>query len=168
VTPRACGDCRACCSVLGVPELPKAPYDRCAHECDKGCGIYARRPEVCAGYECLWLVETNPRMREEAPSAQVFLLKEEERPDKSGLLFELSSINRTGSDFEKVAGIPFLTVREVRPGAFKGYWGQKVLKRLSKHALIIRVYQDGRRSAIGPPAKLRVFAQYVQHRLETR
>jgi hypothetical protein len=152
---------------MGVPELPKAPYDHCGHECDKGCAIYAKRPEVCAGYECLWLIETNPTMRKEAPSASDFLLKEEDRPDKSGLLFEMSSVNRNGSGFEKATGIAFLLVREVRPDAFESFWGRKVLKRLSKHALIIRVYQDGRRVAMGPPEKLRVFGQYV-HRLAVK
>lgn len=147
---------------MGVQELPKAPYDHCGHECDKGCAIYEKRPVSCAGYECLWLIETNPSMRMEAPGEHKFLLKEDDRPDKSGLLFELSSINRNESDFEKTAGIPFLTVREVRPGAFESHWGRKVLQRLSKHALIVRLYQDGRRTAMGPPEKVRILGQYIQ------
>lgn len=161
MSPRACGECRACCFVMGVKELTKPPYANCAHECDKGCAIYEKRPESCAGYQCLWLVETNLTVRADAGSRQL-LLRDEERPDKSGLLFEVSSINRAESAFEKETGVPYLMVREATLGAFESYWGQKVLKRLSKWVLIIRVYGDGRRTAMGPPDKVRLVGEFLQ------
>ncbi len=56
---RACGDCTACCTVLGVSDLttPKPKQTPCIH-LDKearGCGIYATRPSSCVGFACMWL-----------------------------------------------------------------------------------------------------------------
>jgi hypothetical protein len=146
---RACGDCTVCCTVMKVPGVSKEAYTACQHAC-KGCAIYATRPKECASYSCLWLLDEKGD-----------LVREEERPDKSGLFFEMSSVHREKSAFEKETGIAFLMVREAQPGAFDAYYGQKVLKRLSRKALIIRVYQDGRRVAMGPPEKIREFGTYI-------
>lgn len=133
--------------------IDKPAYTACDKACPgTGCSIYATRPTACNGYSCLWLLDKGD------------VLREEERPDKSGLLFEMSGIHRARSEFEETTGLAFLIVRETRPGAFDSYWGQKVLKRLSKHALILKVYQDGRRVGIGPPEKVRVLAEYTQGR----
>lgn len=167
---RACGECRACCYVLGIKELvPEKPaYQHCTHECDKGCAIYEKRPEPCAGYYCLWLMEGKEDLVAEVtghlklPAKGVpQLLREEERPDKIGIIFEASAINSDESAFEKESGIPFLTAREGTPGAFEGYWGQKVLKRLTKKILVILLFGDGRRRAIGPPEKVRLVGQFL-------
>lgn len=53
--PRECGTCTFCCTVLGVPELAKAPGERCVHLTSKGCGIYDERPEACRTFDCSWL-----------------------------------------------------------------------------------------------------------------
>lgn len=54
---RACGECTACCTVVGVGDMspPKPPGVACGHLCGSGCGIYADRPTSCAEYECGWL-----------------------------------------------------------------------------------------------------------------
>jgi hypothetical protein len=143
---------------MGIVELAKPPYKPCANECATGCSIYEKRPEPCAGYYCVWLFEGRPDLAK-VPKQ---LLRDDDRPDKSGLMFEASSINRDESEFEKEAGVPFLTVRETRPGAFDSHWAKKVLQRLSKRALVIRLYEDGRRAAMGPPEKLRLVGQFLQ------
>lgn len=153
---------------MGIKELEKPPYTSCKHECAKGCAIYESRPESCAGYYCVWLFEGRPDLVKEGKELAGVttdwptILREEERPDKSGLIFEASSINRSESNFEKETGVPFLTVRECKPDAFESYWGQKVLKRLSKRMLVIMVSADGRRRAIGPPEKVRLVGQFLQ------
>ena len=55
---KSCGTCTMCCKVLEIDELKKAAGVWCSN-CIKsgGCAIYARRPEVCRAYECLWLTE---------------------------------------------------------------------------------------------------------------
>lgn len=147
--PRACNECTVCCTVMYVPTIEKAPYTQCKNVCERGCAIYETRPSECSGYSCLWLIDKGD------------ILREEDRPDKSGLLFEMSSVHRDKSAFEEKTGIAFLIVREGTPGAFESWRGQKVLKRLSKKALIIRAYADGRRVAMGPPEKIRAFGGYL-------
>jgi hypothetical protein len=150
---RACDGCTACCTVMAVrgEGIDKPLYTPCDKACaGTGCTIYETRPKACEGYSCLWLMDDG------------MLFKDAERPDKSGLLFEMSNVHREMSRFQEETGIGFLVVREVTPGAFESYWGQKVLKRLSKKALIIRAYQDGRRVGMGPPEKVRVLAEYTR------
>jgi hypothetical protein len=50
-----CGECTACCTLLGVKSLQKDDYVSCQHECAAGCAIYQNRPKECGIYECLWL-----------------------------------------------------------------------------------------------------------------
>lgn len=148
---RTCGECTVCCTVMSVKDtdFDKREYTPCAKLCAAGCSIYANKPSACTSYSCLWLIDNGDTLRDE------------ERPDKSGLLFEMSGIHRDKSAFEKATGIPFLVVREATPGAFEEYRGQKTLRRLSKKALIIRAYQAGKRVAMGPMEKVRVWAEYV-------
>jgi hypothetical protein len=57
-TTRSCGECTACCTVLGIKELSKPPHAPCVHlksGCDgSGCGIYPNHPPECSDYSCLW------------------------------------------------------------------------------------------------------------------
>jgi hypothetical protein len=73
---RACGECSACCTVMGVDfdKYYKPPADRCKHQRKEGgCKIYKKRPESCRGFECTWLtVEQMPDFT---------------RPDKLGVMF---------------------------------------------------------------------------------
>jgi hypothetical protein len=57
-SPRACGGCTTCCTLLPVEALEKPPGVRCAHACaGKGCAIYAQRPGDCRGFACTWLLD---------------------------------------------------------------------------------------------------------------
>ncbi|MFO0807906.1 MAG: hypothetical protein U0746_04715 [Gemmataceae bacterium] len=69
---RACGGCTACCTVMGVAEIPTPFFTRCPHETDAGCAIYDKRPGACRDFYCEWLVGG---------------FGEADRPDKLGLLF---------------------------------------------------------------------------------
>ena len=151
MSARACDGCTVCCTVMSVkgPEFDKPEYRACEKACPTGCSIYKTRPEACEGYSCLWLLDGGD------------VLRDEERPDKSGLLFEMSGIHRKKSPFEQASGVAFLVVREAFPGAFDASRGKKTLQRLVKKVLIIRAYQDGRRVAMGPPEKLRAWADYA-------
>jgi Fe-S-cluster containining protein len=82
-----------CCTVLRVDELRKLGGVACAALAPAGgCTIYARRPHICRGYQCLWLQGK---------------LDLEDRPDRLGAVLDLT--------FE--AGAPLLVIREAASGA---------------------------------------------------
>lgn len=85
---RSCGDCTACCTIIGVHELGKPYYQTCKRLEGYGCSQYARRPPSCRRYRCLWLQGLG-----------------RERPNVSGVL-----INPTDS--------PFLDCYETRAGGW--------------------------------------------------
>ncbi len=64
VPGRSCENCTLCCKVLGIPALEKPRGQVCRH-CDwgNGCKIYARRPGVCADFDCSYLL--SPALGEE-------------------------------------------------------------------------------------------------------
>jgi hypothetical protein len=60
VTGKSCGSCTKCCTVMGVPELKKRPWDECPHVgAGVGCKIYAERPSGCRKFICGWLLDPN-------------------------------------------------------------------------------------------------------------
>ncbi len=52
--PIECGECRECCTAVGVTELNKPGHKSCVHECDSGCSIYSIKPPSCTDFDCLW------------------------------------------------------------------------------------------------------------------
>lgn len=63
-----CGDCKLCCKLLGVVELPKAPNTWCPNcnikSSNGGCRIYDNRPQTCRDFECGWLANNgDPELR---------------------------------------------------------------------------------------------------------
>lgn len=78
---RACGSCQACCELVGVSELGKAPGERCRHQCGAGCAIYAGRPSSCRTFTCLWLEGAFPKHL---------------KPNKTGFVPTVAESNRTG------------------------------------------------------------------------
>lgn len=75
IDPKPCGECKACCTTLGVEELQKGNYQPCHNECPTGCAIYDQRPNSCRAYHCGWAgrwVEGDERRR----------------PDKLGVIFD--------------------------------------------------------------------------------
>jgi hypothetical protein len=80
-TPRRrCGDCTACCTVMGVKDLdpPKPPGARCPQVCSRGCRIYEFRPDSCREFACVWVQGGLPKQY---------------RPDRVGVVF---GVNETG------------------------------------------------------------------------
>ncbi len=57
VPGRSCADCTLCCKVLNIPELQKPRGRLCTHcAVDKGCTIYAQRPDACRAFDCSYLL----------------------------------------------------------------------------------------------------------------
>jgi Fe-S-cluster containining protein len=78
---RPCGDCNACCSWL-IGNAFGWEFG-CGKSCkfleDNKCGVHKARPEVCRNYQCAW---------------SQYLLPEEMRPDKSGVLVSVEMNER--------------------------------------------------------------------------
>src|SRR6185503_13697850 len=115
MTKRECGGCTACCSALGVVALRKPMFTNCVNCTASGCGIYADRPEECSRFECLWLTD---------PAG--VLLRDEERPDKSGVIFYAANVDQ--QDFaRRHNGAVALSAVEARSKALASWGGQKIL-----------------------------------------
>ena len=112
VEGRACGECTACCSVKGVPELGKPGQVACRHLCQAGCGVYGRRPTSCREYACLWrqgLIDGDERRR----------------PDQLGVLIDYEP-------FDRIPGTVRLVVWEIVPGAAQSEKVRYVVDKLLK------------------------------------
>jgi len=92
---RKCGDCVECCVTLHISDLDKPKHTRCPHLKDtgRGCGIYKKRPNECAAFQCVWTT------REVAKSL---------RPDQVGMMAYY-----VDSQFG-----PTLMITETRPGSY--------------------------------------------------
>lgn len=126
---RACGDCTACCTALGVDELKKPLWAVCEHVCVDGCGIYEARPASCRGFECLWL--------------KGWFGLDQHRPDKLGLIFQMQRDRKLG---------PILVCWESWPLAASKDPGRWILDRLSKQRYVY-IYPWGEqkhRVIVGP------------------
>lgn len=71
-----CGGCTACCTVLSVKELGKAPHVRCDRVGEAGCTCYESRPGSCRNWSCLWALGV-------IPGEPKF------RPDQVGLVLDM-------------------------------------------------------------------------------
>jgi hypothetical protein len=106
-----CGECTACCHVMGVNSLHKPFNVDCVHLTAKRCSIYATRPPECSGFECLWRVGGfDLRWFGEA----------DYRPDKLGIVMNLES--ESGKDY--------LDFFEVREGALRAFGRDRSMKLL--------------------------------------
>jgi hypothetical protein len=103
VNHRPCGECQACCTVLGIKELGKPTHTRCPHQCEAGCDIYEDRPPTCRGYSCLW---------------QLGILEGDERrrPDRLGVIFDFRV---EGSEHVRPGDQMTVQAWEVWPAAFR-------------------------------------------------
>lgn len=132
-TPNQCGECQACCTAVGVHDLPegqKPMWTRCQYQCDSGCSIYEQRPPSCHDYWCMW---------------QSGMLKGgvENRPDNLGVIF----------DWRVADNIPnAISVWELRENAIDEPRVREILDRLSLvfPILIRRFNEPSRRRVIGP------------------
>ncbi len=94
---RVCGDCTACCRVMAVTALGKSAGEPCRHQQGGGCGVYARRPEACREFHCLWLRDDRG------------IFDASHRPDRLGLVL--------GDRDDGTGARTAVAAREVRPGA---------------------------------------------------
>lgn len=97
---RECGECTACCSVLGVLEEGKPYYTDCRF-LKKGCSVYPDRPPSCQEFKCEWLKGD-------------IQFPADYRPDRCGVVI-------TGATEEDVS---WLDLYETRPGAVNGDWSE--------------------------------------------
>lgn len=125
-----CGECRACCTVLGVKALEKPAYTACINECLAGCAIYQNRPDECRTYKCLYYLQPVDKRK---------------RPDKIGFIVEPSS-----TKFGET-----LVVREFKQGASDLKEGQDFINDLVEktNAVVYIIRPDNTRSVILPPGK---------------
>lgn len=115
---RRCGDCRVCCATFHVAAVSKPAWTPCPHECASGCAIYTDRPEVCRGYECLWLAGELPDWA---------------HPLRAGVLASRPD-----------PGSAVVTILEVTDGAAASYWGERVVRLLARRNLVQLLCRDGR------------------------
>jgi uncharacterized protein len=58
VPGKSCGSCTVCCTVMGIPELKKKPWEECRYvAAGAGCTIYSERPACCRQFICGWLLD---------------------------------------------------------------------------------------------------------------
>lgn len=70
---RECGDCKVCCTHMGVESIGKPINAKCVHVCDTGCSIQSNKPIDCSEYACMWLIGMG-------------IMDASERPDKAGFM----------------------------------------------------------------------------------
>ena len=125
VKPRSCGDCTACCTTMGVPELSKAHNSPCEHNTGTGCGIYDTRPQSCRAFECLWLQGHG---------------LPEQRPDRLGL-----TLDPTVKDGPLGKAGEVIVAREVWPGSASHPRAVVFLNKLSTALPVYVMHKDGGR-----------------------
>ncbi|MFA5048109.1 MAG: hypothetical protein WC516_03745 [Patescibacteria group bacterium] len=95
-TSNKCGTCTACCLVLAVHEIKK-PTGVCCPHCDqdRGCRIYAQRPQGCRGFRCDWRMTADQDASPFAPVAFASWLRVfgdvSMRPDRLGVVLDCCS-----------------------------------------------------------------------------
>lgn len=137
-TPRTCGPCQACCRSTTVwshaLKLSSPAGERCPHQADRGCAIYADRPSACAIFRCAWLDGWG---------------RERDRPDRLGLVIERL-------DDQAVL------ITQAAPGAFRGRARRLVEDLARTQAVVVLGPRHGDEPAwIGPGAKP-VFAHAIR------
>lgn len=145
---RTSGECSACCTVVGVDDLPtpKATWTRCDHEqAGGGCSIYAERPTPCRRYKCAWLIG---------------LGTEAERPDRIGIIADPWR--------PPDGGELGLHLREVWPGAASPEAVHRLLSAVHERmeGLVAIIVPRGKmpRTLIGDVARLHRIAEVVRSR----
>lgn len=89
ITINHCGTCSMCCKLMAVPELDKPQFkwcDKCAPG-KGGCTIHETRPDVCRGYECVWLQSQHRRHGEAALPVSL-------RPDRCHVIIDVRTDSR--------------------------------------------------------------------------
>lgn len=92
---------------MAVSALDKPAGTPCSNLCEKGCAVYENRPTACQDWFCLWLRDGG------------HLLNETHRPDKLGILFTVTKIDKKGKQT--------LQAREITPLASNTQKAQQVI-----------------------------------------
>lgn len=143
---RTCGECQACCEVLGVKELEKPHLTPCKHQCPTGCAIYSLRPKTCQIYECLWLSGN--------------LKDEDVRPDLIGIIFDAPS---------EVSRIENMVVaREVWEGAFESEIGLNLTQAVSQQFPVYMMHRNGKRTILTADPAIAAKAQQIAEEILAR
>ena len=139
IKDRACGPCTLCCKTHRIEEIGKPSDEWCPHvRRGVGCGIYSTRPGSCRGFECLW-------------RAGVPLFGEADRPDKTGLVFDVPLGGRTHVSGPTGRSYPMLTARERHPGAAAETRAQPLIRRLTSSGFAVVIGVRGQARAIYYP-----------------
>lgn len=115
---------------LEVKEIKKSDFEHCEHECEKGCGIYAKRPQSCRDFECGWLHGLT--------AAGISL--DDLRPDKTGLVPVLQN-TKFGRAW---------TLFETQEGARDSIVGSALIDHLYRQAPVVLMTKDNRRWIVHP------------------
>jgi hypothetical protein len=80
VLQKSCGSCTKCCTVMGVPELKKPPWQECQHvTAGLGCKIYLERPSGCRTFICGWLLDPHMGMDLKPENCHVIFYQKNEQ-----------------------------------------------------------------------------------------
>ncbi len=136
--PRVCGGCTACCTVYPVAALNKKAGVTCQHVCETGCAIYSTHPQECKTYECLW--RSN------------HLGTDEDRPDKSGVIF--------GSNFDQELGL-ILYAQEFREGSIKKL--MPLIQSIARCNLVYLAYCHNKNNVVmGPMNRATQLSEFLE------
>lgn len=135
---RSCGDCTLCCTSI-LKSSDSLTNAKCEHVCMTGCAIYTNRPDACASYTCGWLDG---------------LLKEEHRPDKTGIVFEYSILRGTGGEVGVLMGLVIKKLL-VHPNVFQKY---------VRDGLVITIVhlKKSKRYVLGKQKDIKLWKQYME------
>lgn len=163
---RTCGQCTACCTVLGIRELQKPAFQCCPNLAGAGggCGIYGARPNSCRFYRCEWLDADRDRtgLGRKSPAKLAGLGARRDRPDRLGVILDSFApaqevLDRAQAGDEaarQLVGAALVTVRarEVRPGAFKQPKVKRGLEHLARTGWTVALVPfGGRRLPVARP-----------------
>ena len=125
-----CGACTACCTVLGVNSIGKAPHTPCEHliqigrvfpgQRPYGCSVYHERPRECKHFQCAYLMGC---FGNQVPQY---------RPDKMGLMIQAPHASSPLADS--------LICWELRPDACDTGVGKEFLDELTKRCLVFIIF----------------------------
>lgn len=132
---------------MRVPSINKERYTACPHLAAppaRGCSIYGSHPDECRGYRCGWLEAGDHGFAGED------LIREEERPDRSGLIAAVS-----GDDVTRELGAPLLSLHEVWEGAASLPRGMRIIARMVRKGMVVCVVWRDSRVLYGSAAAMR-------------
>src|SRR5271157_3638928 len=129
---RECGECTLCCSLLGVHALEKPPLTDCKYcNIGKGCKIYKTRPNECADFNCLWIIE------EKVPDSL--------KPSISHVVLSdlQEDIKQTGLEIKNKTVIVY--VDPLYPNAYKQDEMRDFLNMLLANGIVLIVIENGKK-----------------------